>query len=230
MTFIPPNHSVQLKAKEAMSAIAATISVRSTEQTIAATAKKILGDFGLTDTWYYDCPAFVLLGSRSCLSLSGRDYIPAMEPVGTENIVTIDLSPCEGKLWGDYARSLCIEHGRVVEEPTSSDFCDGLRVERELHRRMADFVTPDTSFHQLYEFANDAIATAGYDNLDFLGNVGHSIETRRENRLYVEKGNHRRLSEVSCFTFEPHIRRNGGRWGFKHEDIYYFDHGCCIAV
>ncbi len=123
------------------------------------------------------------------------------------------------------ARSLCVEHSHVVEEPTSSDFCDGLRVERDLHRRMADFVTPDTSFHQLYEFANDAIATAGYDNLDFLGNVGHSIETSRENRLYIEKGNHRRLGDASCFTFEPHIRRKGGRWGFKHEDIYYFDSG-----
>ncbi len=30
------------------------------------------------------------------------------------------------------ARSLCVEHSHVVEEPTSSDFCDGLRVEREL--------------------------------------------------------------------------------------------------
>ncbi len=225
MPLTPPNRSVQLRAKEAMVAIAVTISTHSTERTIAETAKRILADLGLADTWYYDCPAFVLLGNRSCLSLSGRDYIPAVEPVEMENLVTIDLSPCEGVLWGDYARSLCVEHGRVVEEPTSADFCDGLRVERELHRRMADIVTLDTSCHQLYEFANDAIATAGYENLDFMGNVGHSIETRRENRLYVEKGNHRRLSDVSCFTFEPHIRRKGGRLGFKHEDIYYFDLG-----
>lgn len=213
-----------------MSAVAATISQHSTERTIVETAKRTLADFGLTETWYYACPAFVLLGSRSCLSLSGRDYVPAEEPVGTENLVTIDLSPCEGDLWGDYARSLCVENGRVVEDPASPEFRDGLKFEAALHRRMADFVTPDTSFHQLHEFANDAISNAGYENLDFMGNVGHGIATRREDRLYAERGNDRSLSEVSCFTFEPHIRRKGGRWGFKHEDIYFFGCDRCIAV
>ena len=230
MTFPPLNRPVQLKAKEAMSAVAKTICPTSTERSIAATAKAILADIGLVDTWYYDCPAFVLLGSRSCLSLSGREYIPAGEPVGMENLVTIDLSPCDGKIWGDFARSLCIENGRVVEQPLSLDFADGLRVEKEMHRLMAEFVTPNTTFHQLYEFANDAISAAGFENLDFLGNVGHSIETSREKRRYVEKGNHERLGDVSCFTFEPHVRRKGGRWGFKHEDIYYFDGARCAAV
>jgi len=213
-----------------MSAIAATISATSTERTIATAAKAILADLGLIDTWYYDCHAFVLLGSRTCLSLSGRDYVPAEEPVGTENLVTVDLSPCEGPLWGDYARSLCVEGGKFVEIPASSDFAEGLKVENDIHQLMAEFVTPDTSFHQLHEFANDAISAAGFENLDFMGNVGHSIESTRDKRRYVENGNHQRLGDVSCFTFEPHIRRRGGRWGFKHEDIYYFDGGHCNAV
>jgi hypothetical protein len=87
-----------------MLAIAGTITANSSERTIADTAKSLLKDSGLVDTWYYDCPAFVLLGSRSCLSMSGRDYVPADEPVGTENLVTIDLSPRVGGVWGDYAR------------------------------------------------------------------------------------------------------------------------------
>ena len=226
----PPNRSVQLKAKAAMSVIAATISASSTERTIASAAKAILADFGLIDSWYYECHAFVLLGSRSCLSISGRNYIPAEEPVGNENLVTVDLSPCEEPLWGDYARSFCVEGDEVVESPASPAFVEGLKVENSIHRLMAEFVTPDTSFHQLYEFANDAISTAGFENLDFMGNVGHSIETNRDSRRYAEKGNHQRLGECSCFTFEPHIRRLGGRWGFKHEDIYYFDGSHCIAL
>jgi hypothetical protein len=60
-------------------------------------------------------------------------------------------------------------------------------------------------------------------NLDFRGNVGHSIATRREDRFYIEDGNHRSLGEVRCFTFEPHVRAAGERWGFKHEDIFFFD-------
>lgn len=231
MNFCPPNSRVQSKAKDVMSAIAKTISPNSTECTIVETAKSLLVDFGVVDTWYYGCPAFVLLGNRSCLSISGRDYVPAEEPVGEGcNLVTIDLSPIKEGLWGDYARSLCVENGFVVGEPSHPDFCDGLRIEAELHRQMVNFVTPETSFHQLYEFANDAIRSAGYENLDFMGNVGHSIETSLENRLYVESGNIRLLSEVQCFTFEPHIRRRGGRWGFKQEDIYYFDRGRCTLV
>ena len=35
--------------------------------------------------------------------------------------------------------------------------------------------------------------------------------------------NHEPLGSVNFFTFEPHIRKAGGRWGFKHENIYYFD-------
>ena len=46
-------------------------------------------------------------------------------------------------------------------------------------------------------------------NLDFLGNQGHSIEKNQEDRVYIEKGNRKKLSEVSYFTFEPHIARKG---------------------
>ena len=35
----------------------------------------------------------------------------------------------------------------------------------------------------------------------------------------------RRVAEVdvSYFTFEPHISTDGSKYGFKREDIYYFD-------
>jgi hypothetical protein len=48
--------------------------------------------------------------------------------------------------------------------------------------------------------------------LDFLGNVGHSIETHRDARRYVERGNSTPLGELEMFTFEPHVRQRGGRW------------------
>lgn len=213
-----------------MAAIASTITAVSTERTIARDARRILCGLGLPDTWYYDCHAFVLLGSRSCLSQSGRDYLPADEAVGQHNLVTIDLSPCDNGLWGDHARSLCVENGRVVENPASPAFQQGLEVQAELHRCMAAFVTPRTTFQELHAFANGMISAAGYENLDFMGNVGHSIVSRREDRVYIEEGNDRPLGDVSCFTFEPHIRRPGGEWGFKQEDIYYFAGGRCVRL
>ena len=47
---------------------------------------------GLTETWYYDCPALVLSGERTSVSASGRDYKPSNMPLGDFNLVTVDLS------------------------------------------------------------------------------------------------------------------------------------------
>jgi len=41
--------------------------------------------------------------------------------------------------------------------------------------------------------------------------------------LFIEGNNRALLSDVTCFTFELHLRARGGRWGFKHENIYYFN-------
>ena len=62
-------------------------------------------------------------------------------------------------------------------------------------------------------------------NLDFLGNLGHSIEKNKNDRIYTEKGNQKRLSDVTMFTFEPHISIPDSRYGYKKEDIYYFANG-----
>jgi Xaa-Pro aminopeptidase len=220
---IPLNASVQVAAKEVLQRLVGHITPESTETSIATEAAAMLAECGYPDTWYYNCPAFVLLGSRSKASLSGRVYEPSTEPVGFRNLVTVDLSPRRGDIWGDCARSFYIEEGVARIEPTTPEFASGYETERRLHQKMRAFVRPHTSFHDLYEFANEQIAEEGFENLDFLGNVGHSICGHRDDRQYIEAGNNRRLSEVACFTFEPHISQRGGRWGFKHENIYYFD-------
>ena len=95
---------------------------------------------------------------------------------------------------------------------------------------MREFVTLDTSFRSLYEFANGLIESCGFENLDFRNNVGHSIETRLPDRRFVDANTLDRLSSCHYFTFEPHIRQNTGRWGFKHEDIYYFEQDGSVSV
>ena len=92
-----------------------------------------------------------------------------------------------------------------------------------LQLQFNDRVALSSCNRHLYELANESIIDAGFENLDFLGNVGHSICERRDQRLYIESGNNRCLGEVTCFTFEPHIRLRTGKWGYKHENIYYFD-------
>lgn len=66
-------------------------------------------------------------------------------------------------------------------------------MEKELHREMQRFVTPKTTFEELYYYMNKFIEDNGYFNLDFLGNLGHSIVKQKNDRIYIEKGNTTRL-------------------------------------
>lgn len=221
---LPPieHREVQAAAKAVLADLANSIQPLDTERTLAERAVSLLAARGLTETWYHDCPALVLLGSRSCMSLSGREYRPNDEPVGDFNVVTVDLSPMRGGLWGDCARTFSIENGRFTLEPYAAEIKVGLKAQALLHQSMQDFVTPATTFGELFAFSNAQIASLGFENLDFLGNLGHSIATTRSERRYIAIGNDLPLGTVPFFTFEPHIRHINGRWGFKHEEIYYF--------
>ena len=93
-----------------------------------------------------------MLGSRSCLSISGKDYEPSEEKGGKENLVTIDLSPLKDGVWGDCSRSFVVEDGIVKDECDikNFDFLEGLRIERELHTYFIEFVKPGMSFEDVF--------------------------------------------------------------------------------
>jgi hypothetical protein len=93
MLSIEEHRGIQGIAKTVLSELGGTIGPADTERTISDRAANLLAGHGITETWYYECPAFVLLGSRSCLSISGRDYRPSDERVGSTNMITVDLSP-----------------------------------------------------------------------------------------------------------------------------------------
>jgi len=216
---------VQQAAKNVHALLAKTINGNSTETSIVKSCIELMAKQGITKTWYHNVPAFVLLGSRSCISISGKDYQPAMEPVGKTNIITVDLSPMLGDIWGDCARTYVVENGVVTINPKDSNFQEGLLAEEKLHQLMKAFATPNTLFSELFEYGNQQIKNLGYENLDFLSNLGHSIEVDTDKRKFIDQHCHEPLSSVTLFTFEPHIRKIGGKYGYKHENIYYFEEG-----
>lgn len=222
-SLIVEHREVQSAAKSVLARLASKIGASDTEASIAETAYRELCALGFSETWYYKCPVFVLSGSRSCMSISGRDYVPNSEAVGQFNLVTVDLSPMRNGRWGDCARSFYIERGCVVSEPATPELASGRRFLQSLHAEMQATVCPEMKFHELYDWTNDRIKSSGFENLDYLGNVGHSIATRREDRQYIEAQNIRPLKDVPFFTFEPHVREVGGTWGFKHENIFFFN-------
>lgn len=183
---------------------------------------------GATSFWYWDVGAFVFSGTDTDLSVSGRHYQTAEKIIAENDIITVDLSPQVGNVWGDYARTIIIENGKVVTATDSirnAEWKHGLLTEEKLHGELLKFVAPETTFEELYFYMNDLICKCGYKNLDFMGNLGHSIETKKEDRIYIEKGNRTPLADVKYFTFEPHIALPNGKYGYKRENVYYFDNG-----
>ena len=189
-------------------------------------------ELGADSFWYWDIGAFVFSGDETTLSVSGKEYNTGERFIEENDIITIDLSPQSGDTWGDYARTIIVENGVVVPacNVTDMEWKKGLLMEKYLHEEMCKFVTPKTTFEELYYYINKVIEDNGYINLDFLGNLGHSIVRHKDDRIYIEKGNKTCLGDVSFFTFEPHISVRDSKYGYKRENIYYFDNGKIVEL
>jgi len=230
--------NVQSIAKATIGELKKLIHAGMSEKDITLIAEEIMRSKGIESFWYHGIGAFVHVGKRTTISESGRDYLPSETIVGRNDIVTIDLSPEVNSYWGDYARTLTIIDGNVIDVEIAEyadnesilEFMHGSRTEKKLHKVFVDYVKPDMTFEDVYLHMNEAIQNLGYINLDFYGNLGHSIEFDKEHRKYFELGNKTKLNEASYFTFEPHIKHKNGEYGYKREDIYYFQNGEIVVL
>lgn len=184
-------------------------------------------ELGADSFWYWDIGAFIFAGDDTIISVSGINYKTSDRIIKQDDIITIDLSPQNGDTWGDYARTIIIQNGIAIEKDNiiNIEWQKGLLMEDFLHYELFKFATPLTTFEELYYHMNTLIETEGFTNLDFMGNLGHSVVKKKDDRIYVEKGNGACLGDVAFFTFEPHISIEGSKYGYKKENIYYFDSG-----
>jgi Xaa-Pro aminopeptidase len=221
------NKIAQDIARETMSELHDYVKVGMSEKEIETKAFELMVKKGSNSWWYHGIGGIVLLGKNSIVSKSGRDLLGREENrVSGNDVVTIDLAPTVDGFWGDYARTLFVEDGAVAREddPQTPLFRKGLDAELYLHSKLMEYATPDMTYEELYFKLNAEIAQLGFENLDFHGNLGHSIELDQADRVYIERGNTSSFKEVGKpFTLEPHIRLVGGSVGFKREDIYFFD-------
>jgi Xaa-Pro aminopeptidase len=230
MEHISQYHYVQSIAKSTMSDLKDYIKEGISEREIVVRAEDILKNKGIASFWYHGIGAFVHVGKRTTISESGKNYKPSDRLVGRNDIVTIDLSPEFNTYWGDYARTYIVINGKAIGEDVLEnskkecdlEFLNGIKFEEELHKIFMEYVKTDMTFEDVYLYMNEVIRQHDYINLDFAGNLGHTIEFYQENRRYFELGNKTKLSEVTLFTFEPHVKQRNGEYGFKREDIYFF--------
>ncbi|MBR1444738.1 MAG: aminopeptidase P family protein [Firmicutes bacterium] len=228
------NHSeVQNIAKQTIQYIKTVIEPKMNLREVRRLCEEKMLSLGADSFWYWDIGAFIFRDNDTTLSLSGREYITADKLISDNDIITFDLSPQRNNVWGDYARTIIIENGAVVERIEyiqNSEWRNGLQMEEALHNELIRFAAPDITFEELYYHMNAYISNHGFINLDFLGNLGHSIEKYKNDRVYIEKGNKLRLCKVKYFTFEPHISNKGSLYGYKKENIYYFENNRLVEL
>lgn len=216
---------VQLIAKNTMDYIKSIIEVGMSLSEVREKCEQKMLDLGADSFWYWDVGAFVFSNNQTTISISGKNYKTPDSIVNSNDIITIDLSPQYENIWGDYARTIIIENGVVINninDVKNPEWKKGLQMEEKLHKELLRYVTPSTTFEELYFYMNSLINSNGFINLDFIGNLGHSIVKNKSDRIYIEKGNKNKLSAVEYFTFEPHISFKNSNYGYKKENIYYF--------
>lgn len=218
---------VQQVAKDTITYIKQIIKPGMNLQDIRKLCEEKMFELGADSFWYWDVGAFVFAGDETTVSISGKQYITSDRLISHNDIITIDLSPQNGDTWGDYARTIIVQNGIVVdyEKIENVEWKRGLEMEEVLHSELKRFASPCTSFEELYYHMNGLIETKGFVNLDFSGNLGHSIVRKKQDRVYIEKGNTVRLGDAAFFTFEPHISVAGSKYGYKKENVYYFENG-----
>ncbi|MBR2805410.1 MAG: aminopeptidase P family protein [Oscillospiraceae bacterium] len=227
MSYPEKNALPQQIAREAISEMHGIIRVGMSEKEIADTICEIMTNKGSQYWWYHGVGALVFLGKRTRLSMSAREYIPDPDNRVAENdIITIDCSPTVDRYWGDYTRTIFIEDGIVAPEdrPSQEANLGGLNAELAIHRVLVEECDPGMTYEEIFYKLNGKIRDLGFVNLDYHGNLGHSIEFDEWDRYYLEKGSTKTVREVGKpFTLEPHIALPEKGHGFKRENIYYID-------
>jgi len=223
--------TIQNIAKATMEHLKSFIREGVSEKDIVNEAENYLKNQKVNSFWYYGIGAFVFVGDRTTISISGREYVPSEVKVRKDDVVTVDLSPEIGNYWGDFARTFVVCDGEVeginsIEiKKDNLEIYDGIVTEEKLHNELKNIISEKNTFEEVFTEMNLLIDTLGYENLDFAGNLGHTIEKNKDDRLYIEAGNKTKLKDINLFTFEPHIRKKKGKYGLKKEDIYYFQDG-----
>ena len=199
---------------------------------IKEAAENFMRERGVNSFWYHNIGAFVFVGEETAISISGREYMPSETKVQKNDLITIDLAPDIDGFWGDFARSVAIENGKVVspEDSNLSEIVEGIKTEEEIHIKFQKLVNEEISFEEIYLKMNSMIDDLGFENLDFKKNLGHSIAKNKDEQIWMASGSKTKLKDVDLFTFEPHIKKKGGKYGFKMENIYYFEKGKLIIL
>ena len=115
---------------------------------------------GADSFWYWDIGAFVFAGDETTISVSGKKYKTSERIVRNDDILTVDLRPQNSNIWGDFARTIIVENGKVVDNPENilnNEWRNGVKMESYLHDLLMENANTDMTFEELYYYINSII-------------------------------------------------------------------------
>ena len=211
---------VQDAARFTLNAITEFIKPGISEMDIIIKCDELQHKAGVDGYWYKSLPALVLTGSHTTLAISSTQYEPNNMPIQENDLVTIDLNPSMAGYCGDYARTYYVENGVARRSPQfDEEFIAGAQAQTHLHAKLLQVAHEDMTFNDLYQIISKEIKQLGFDQLDYLG---HGVQKDMHHLDFISPDVKCTLREAGLFTLEPQICITGGRYGFKHENIYYF--------
>jgi Xaa-Pro aminopeptidase len=211
---------VQAAARYTLDQVTTHIKHGMSELDLIEICDQLQREAGVEDYWFKDIPALVLAGEHTCLAISKTAYIPSHQPIQEHDLVTIDLNPAIAGYCGDYARTYYIEDGVASRDAKfDAEFLAGSQAQQYLHGKLMQMASPVTTFGEIFALMQHEIDQLGFEMLD---NIGHVIQKDMSTLEYIAPNNPLSLAEAGFFTLEPQLKLKGGRYGVKHENIYYF--------
>ena len=219
----------QIIAKKCMEELSSYLRSGLNRDEIHDHCAKYMTELGSEGWWIHNDPALVLFGKLTVYSsrTPADEYFKG-KVIEENDIVSVDVAPTVRGGWGDITRTFFIKDGKTVpvEETGNEEWIEGMKLEHYMHERMKEFVNEKTTFSELHAFSEEILKKHGYHNCDYHDNYGHTIENDQSERVTICKEEGRCIAEYGKpFTYEPHICKDTGEYGMKHEIMYVFYEG-----
>ena len=184
---------------------------------------------GAQSFWTHDDPALILYSDLTTYSAHESPIeLFKSKYISDNDLITIDVAPTIKNGWGDFARTFVMEDGKIIDYKKSNnqEIIDGMNFEYELHKLFINSIDENTTFSKLHKIIDDYVISNGYYNCDYHQNYGHTIENNSKDRITIAKDVDINIYKYNKpITFEPHICKKDGNYGFKHENMYVIYEG-----
>jgi Xaa-Pro aminopeptidase len=211
----PPEGLVkaQLLARDVAEAAADAVWAGMTEKDLARWAEETLRAGGSTGLWTLVNVGFGA-GSLKCFPTE----MPGDRMLWNIDCGFIDVHPVVDGWWGDCTRTFV-----VGEQPEYVEAKDEIQT---IHETVLAAAYPGMPANELWSAFHDSIAGTGWNHMDRLGNIGHSIgQNVSYTQGYIDRHNTTRM--WGGWAVEPFIGNHN--YGVKVEDVVWFgSEGCTI--